>query len=263
MKPREISLNAPTNGKSLNGHQQNGNGHPISSQIKPNGSAELRNGQNVAEYDVVDDEPLSARLDTPMHAEAHHLPEREKIEQIADKFADIMHILGLDLTDDSLKGTPQRVAKMYVQEVFQGLNPENKPEAKLFDNKYRYGQMLVEKDITLHSYCEHHFVPISGLCHVGYISSGKVIGLSKINRIVRYYAKRPQVQERLTEQIAAELKEILQTEHVAVVIDADHMCVSTRGVEDCASSTLTSHYSGQFDSAQGRQEFWNYLKHER
>lgn len=263
MKPREISLNAPTNGQSFNGHQQNGNGQPVKNQIKTNGAPDLKNGHNGAEYEVVDDEPLSARLDTPMHAEAHHLPESEKIEQIADKFADIMHILGLDLTDDSLKGTPQRVAKMYVQEVFQGLNPENKPAAKLFENKYRYGQMLVEKDITLHSYCEHHFVPITGVCHVGYVSSGKVIGLSKINRIVRYYAKRPQVQERLTEQIAAELKKVLQTEHLAVVIDADHMCVSTRGVEDCASSTLTSHYSGQFDSAQGRQEFWNYVKQER
>lgn len=263
MKPREISLNAPTNGQPFNGHQQNGDGQPVKNQLKTNGAPDLRNRHNGIEYEVVDDEPLSARLETPMHAEAHHLPESEKIEQIADKFADIMHILGLDLTDDSLKGTPQRVAKMYVQEVFQGLNPENKPAAKLFENKYRYGQMLVEKDITLHSYCEHHFVPITGVCHVGYVSSGKVIGLSKINRIVRYYAKRPQVQERLTEQIAAELKKVLQTEHVAVVIDADHMCVSTRGVEDCASSTLTSHYSGQFDSAQGRQEFWNYVKQER
>jgi GTP cyclohydrolase I len=263
MKPREISLNAPTNGQVINGQKHNGKGEGLNGQASTNQASYLRNGHSSTDYEVLDDEPLSTRLDTPMHPEAHHLPESEKIEQIADKFADIMHILGLDLTDDSLKGTPQRVAKMYVQEVFQGLNPENKPAAKLFDNKYRYGQMLVEKDITLHSYCEHHFVPITGVCHVGYVSSGKVIGLSKINRIVRFYAKRPQVQERLTEQIAAELKEVLQTEHVAVVIDADHMCVSTRGVEDCASSTLTSHYSGQFDSPQGRQEFWNYLKSER
>lgn len=172
-----------------------------------------------------------------------------------------MHILGMDLEDDSLRGTPQRVAKMYVKEVFQGLNPANKPQARLFENKYQYGQMLVERNVKLHSYCEHHFVPITGFCHVAYVSSGKVIGLSKINRIVRYYAKRPQVQERLTEQIAAELKNILETEHVAVIIDADHMCVSTRGVEDGGSSTLTSHFGGVFNNESKRMELMHYLYH--
>lgn len=263
MKPREISLNTPANGKALNGQRHKGYAPSVSSTVNNQDIEEPAQNLAVADYELMGDEPLSARLDTPMHEEAHLLSDAEKIEQIAGKFADIMLLLGLDLNDDSLKGTPQRVAKMYVKEVFQGLNPANKPRPKLFDNKFRYGQMLVEKDITLHSYCEHHFVPITGVCHVGYISSGKVIGLSKINRLVRYFAKRPQVQERLTEQIAAELKVVLQTEHVAVVIDADHMCVSTRGVEDCGSSTVTSHYSGRFDSPEGRQEFWNYVKQER
>jgi GTP cyclohydrolase I len=150
-----------------------------------------------------------------------------------------MHIMGLDLTDDSLKGTPHRVAKMYVKEVFSGLNPKNKPAAKLFENKYKYSEMLVEKDITFHSHCEHHFVPIYGKAHVAYISNGNVIGLSKINRIVQYYSKRPQVQERLTMQIGNELKEVLGTEDVAVIMDAYHMCVSSRGVNDTNSSTVT------------------------
>jgi GTP cyclohydrolase I len=202
---------------------------------------------------------LGYSMETPMHSEAFKLSDEEKITAIADKFADIMEILGLDLNDDSLKGTPHRVAKMYVKEVFQGLNPKNKPEAKLFENKYRYNQMLVEKDVTLHSYCEHHFVPILGKAHVAYISNGKVVGLSKINRIVRYYAKRPQVQERLTEQIAAELKEMLGTNDVAVYIDATHLCVSTRGVEDTASSTVTTHYSGKFESEQMKSEFLQYI----
>lgn len=197
--------------------------------------------------------------ETPMRKDAFELSDDEKIEQIADKFKDIMHILGMDLTDDSLSGTPKRVAKMYVQEVFQGLNPANKPESKLFDNKYQYGEMLVERNITVQSYCEHHFVPILGVCHVAYISSGKVVGLSKINRIVKYYSKRPQVQERLTEQIAEELKSALNTEDVAVFIDAEHLCVSTRGIEDTGSSTVTTHYSGQFKKKSVRKEFLTYV----
>lgn len=203
---------------------------------------------------------VGSSKETPMRKDAFELSDEEKIEQIANKFKDIMHILGMDLSDDSLSGTPKRVAKMYVQEVFQGLNPANKPESKLFDNKYQYGEMLVERDITVQSYCEHHFVPILGVCHVAYISSGKVVGLSKINRIVKYYSKRPQVQERLTEQIAEELKSALNTEDVAVFIDAEHLCVSTRGVEDTGSSTVTTHYSGAFKKKSVRKEFLTYVR---
>ena len=170
-----------------------------------------------------------------------------------------MHVLGMDLSDDSLKGTPRRVAKMYVKEVFSGLNPSRKPTTKLFDNKYNYDQMLVEKDITFYSHCEHHFVPIFGKAHVAYFSSGKVIGLSKINRIVQYFSKRPQVQERLTVQIAKELKKLLKTEDVAVVMDAKHMCVSSRGVGDTNSQTGTAHFSGKFNDQAVRSEFLNYV----
>jgi GTP cyclohydrolase I len=171
-----------------------------------------------------------------------------------------MEIMGLDLTDDSLKGTPHRVAKMYIKEIFSGLNPANKPAIALFENKYKYNQMLVEKNITFHSNCEHHFVPIFGKAHVAYISSGKVIGLSKLNRIVQYFAKRPQVQERLTMQIAHELKSVLQTEDVAVVIDAKHLCVSSRGVQDISSATVTSYYGGRFEDPKTKEEFLQYLQ---
>lgn len=213
---------------------------------------------HVVEY--AGNQHVGTSKETPMRDDAFELSDDEKVALIADKFRDILEILGMDLTDDSLSGTPHRVAKMYVKEVFQGLNPANKPEAKLFDNKYQYGQMLVEKGITVHSYCEHHFVPILGKCHVAYISSGKVVGLSKINRIVRHYAKRPQVQERLTEQIAEELKSALRTEDVAVYIDAEHLCVSTRGVEDGCSSTITTHYSGAFEKKSVRKEFLEYIR---
>jgi GTP cyclohydrolase I len=171
-----------------------------------------------------------------------------------------MDVMGLDLNDDSLKGTPDRVAKMYIDEIFSGLNPKNKPKVALFDNKYRYNQMLVEKDITFYSNCEHHFVPIIGKAHIAYISSGKVIGLSKLNRIVQYYSKRPQVQERLTNQIAEELKFILGTEDVAVIIDAKHLCVSSRGVQDDNSATVTAFYGGTFNTSAKIVELQNYLK---
>ena len=207
-----------------------------------------------------DDGHLFTNEETPLREDAFALDDALKIELIADHFKSIMHIMGMDLTDDSLKGTPLRVAKMYINEVFAGLNPENKPSVTLFDNKYNYNQMLVEKDITLFSYCEHHFVPIYGKAHVAYISSGKVIGLSKLNRIVQYYAKRPQVQERLTIQIAKELREVLETEDVAVVIDAKHMCVQSRGVQDAASSTITSSFTGRFQEEATRKEFLTYLK---
>jgi GTP cyclohydrolase I len=168
--------------------------------------------------------------------------------------------MGLDLNDDSLKGTPDRVAKMYIDEIFSGLNPNNKPKVALFDNKYQYNQMLVEKEITFYSNCEHHFVPIIGKAHIAYISSGKVIGLSKLNRIVQYYAKRPQVQERLTNQIAEELKFILGTQNVAVIIDAKHLCVSSRGIQDDTSATVTAFYGGTFNTSAKIAELQNYLK---
>ena len=178
-----------------------------------------------------------------------------KIELISSHFEEIMRVLGLDLNDDSLKDTPRRVAKMYVKEVFSGLDPKNKPEVTLFDNKYSYDEMLLEKNIKVHSFCEHHFVPIIGKAHVAYISSGKVIGLSKINRIVDFFCRRPQVQERLTVQIAEELKKILQTEDVAVAITANHMCVILRGIKDHDSSTYTSSFHGKFKEKEYRREF--------
>jgi GTP cyclohydrolase I len=182
--------------------------------------------------------------DTPLRADAFDLSDEEKIDKIEGHFRVIMETLGLDLTDDSLQGTPRRVAKMYVKEVFSGLNPKNRPAARLFENKYNYDQMLVEKDITFYSHCEHHFVPIYGKIHVAYFSSGKVVGLSKINRIVQYFAKRPQVQERLTVQIGKELEKILKTENVGVVVDANHMCVASRGVGDTNSKTGTAYFTG-------------------
>ncbi|MBN1949865.1 MAG: GTP cyclohydrolase I FolE [Bacteroidales bacterium] len=185
--------------------------------------------------------------------------DRLKIDTIAWHFGEIMKTLELDLTDDSLQNTPQRVAKMYVREVFQGLDPDNKPDVTLFENKYNYDQMLVERDIKVHSFCEHHFVPILGKAHVAYISSGKVIGLSKINRIVNYFARRPQVQERLTGQIAEELKKVLETEDVAVLIEADHMCVVMRGVQDQNSNTTTSSYHGRFLDREFRDDFLTHV----
>lgn len=208
----------------------------------------------------VGDEHLSTSIDTPLKSDAFDMSDDEKIKHITEHFTQIMETLGLDLTDDSLKGTPQRVAKMYVKEIFSGLNPANKPKIALFENKYQYNQMLVEKDITFYSNCEHHFVPIFGKAHVAYISNGQVIGLSKLNRIVQYFAKRPQVQERLTVQIAKELQKILNTEDVAVLIDAKHLCVSSRGVQDINSATVTSFYGGKFENELTRQEFLKYLE---
>jgi GTP cyclohydrolase I len=202
---------------------------------------------------------LSSAADTPLRPDAFELDDEEKIEKIEKHFHDIMQILGLDLTDDSLKGTPRRVAKMYVKEVFSGLNPKNRPHARLFENKYNYDQMLVEKDITFYSHCEHHFVPIYGKAHVAYFSNGKVIGLSKINRIVQYLSKRPQVQERLTVQIGQEMERVLHTADVGVVIDANHMCVASRGVGDTNSKTGTAYFSGKFRDENIKREFLNYI----
>lgn len=209
--------------------------------------------------ELIGDEHISTSADTPLKPDAFEMSNEEKKQKIAFHFREIMETLGLDLSDDSLSGTPDRVAKMYVDEIFCGLDPATRPQIALFENKYRYREMLVEKEITFYSNCEHHFVPIIGKAHIAYISSGKVIGLSKINRIVQYFAKRPQVQERLTVQIAEELKKVLQTEDVAVVIDAVHLCVSSRGVQDINSATVTSHYSGKFRSEDTKREFHNYL----
>ncbi len=210
-------------------------------------------------YMVEGDDHFMTSIETPMRPDAFELSDIEKIRQIEYHFREIMHTLGLDLEDDSLQGTPHRVAKMYVEEVFSGLNPKNKPNVKLFDNKYNYNEMLVEKDITLYSHCEHHFVPIIGKAHVAYISNGKVIGLSKLNRIVQYYAQRPQVQERLTIQIANEIKEMTGSLDVAVVIEATHLCVSSRGIKDITSSTVTSSFSGAFEKEDRKKEFLSYL----
>lgn len=192
---------------------------------------------------------------SPLHADAHTFSEAEKIERISKAFAVILETLGLDLTDDSLSETPMRVAKMYVQELFRGLNPEHTPELSTFENHYQYRRMLVEKNITVKSTCEHHFMPILGKAHVGYISSGQIIGLSKINRIVDYYARRPQVQERLTRQILLAMQQALQTEDVIVVLDAKHFCVSARGIEDPHCTTYTIDYSGAFEDPALRNEF--------
>lgn len=210
--------------------------------------------------DLIGDDHISILLETPLREDAFEMKDELKIELIQNHFKEIMHILGLDLNDDSLSGTPHRVAKMFVKEIFSGLNPKNKPETKLFQNKYEYNEMLIEKDITLYSYCEHHFVPIIGKVHVAYISNGQVIGLSKINKLVQYYAKRPQVQERLTIQIAEGLKQALQSEDVAVIIDAVHLCVSSRGIKDTNSSTITTHFSGKFQTESKKAEFISLLK---
>ena len=220
----------------------------------------MDNNLSLAEIEnILGEQHIGTSYDTPLRDDAFDLSDEEKIQTITYHFREIMNTLGLDLTDDSLNGTPRRVAKMYVQEIFRGLDPKNKPATALFENKYRYGQMLVEKNITLYSNCEHHFVPIIGKAHVAYISSGKVIGLSKLNRIVQYYAQRPQVQERLTMQIANELKSVLETEDIAVVIDAVHLCVSSRGIKDVNSSTVTAEYSGVFLENARKEEFLRYL----
>ena len=208
---------------------------------------------------IDDDEHAGTSVETPLREDAFEISDEEKINKIAHYFKGIMETLGLDLTDDSLSGTPLRVAKMYVNEVFSGLNPKNKPIATLFENKFKYDQMVVEKEITFFSHCEHHFVPIYGKAHVAYISTGKVIGLSKINRIVQYFAKRPQVQERLTMQVGKQMMDYLKTEDVAVVMDANHLCVSSRGVGDVNSKTGTAFFNGRFNDDITKQEFLNYI----
>lgn len=212
------------------------------------------------QMDEMGDAHLGADTNTPLRSGAFDLNDDEKMAIIEEHFAEIMHTLGLDLSDDSLQGTPRRVAKMFVQEIFGGLDPARKPRISVFDNKYQYRRMLVEKNIDVTSTCEHHFLPIFGKAHVAYISSGKVIGLSKINRIVDYYARRPQVQERMTRQILEALKEALDTEDVIVMVDAKHMCVHARGIQDTESTTVTVEYSGEFTDPDTRREFLDYVK---
>ena len=210
--------------------------------------------------DKFDDDHLSASLTTPIRDDAFDMSDQEKISLIRDNVEKILHTIGMDLNDDSIKGTPDRVAKMFVNEIFSGLNPKNKPKSLTFENKYKYGEILIEKNITLYSTCEHHLLPIYGKAHVGYISNGNVVGLSKMNRIVDYFSRRPQVQERLTLQIVEELQKVLNTKDVACVIDAKHMCVNSRGINDISSSTITSEFGGKFKNKQTKREFLDFLK---
>ena len=203
---------------------------------------------------------IGTSAENPMRKDAFLLSDSEKIEAIQVDVKNILNTLGMDLTDDSLKGTPKRVAKMFVNEIFGGLNHEKKPKASTFENKYKYGEMLVEKNITLYSTCEHHLLPIVGKAHIAYISNGTVVGLSKMNRIVDYFAKRPQVQERLTMQIVKELQAVLNSDDVACVIDAKHLCVNSRGIRDIDSSTVTSEFGGKFKNSVTKREFLDYIK---
>ena len=230
--------------------------------MKSNNLNERTNGTiiSIDSINLIEDEHVTTSVDTPLRKDTFELSDSKKIKQIEFHFSEIMNILGLDLKDESLTGTPKRVAKMYVKEIFSGLNPANKPVISIFNNIFKYNEMLMEKNITFYSNCEHHFVPIIGKAHVAYISSGIIIGLSKINRIVDYYARRPQVQERLTIQIVNELKKVLKTDDVAIVIEAKHLCVSARGIKDDSSTTITSSFNGKFADDKKRQEFLNYLK---
>ena len=216
--------------------------------------------KDINDFDALGDNHVGTSTNTPLRADAFNLSKEEKIDIIQDDVRRIMETLGLDLSDDSLKGTPNRVAKMFVKEIFAGLDPNKKPKASTFENKYKYGEMLVEKNITLYSTCEHHLLPIVGKAHVAYISNGTVVGLSKMNRIVDYFAKRPQVQERLTIQIVEELQKVLNTNDVACIIDAKHLCVNSRGIRDTDSSTVTSEFGGKFKDKETRREFLDYIK---
>lgn len=221
---------------------------------------EGKNGMSYENIDEIGENHIGTSATTPLREDAFKLSDEEKIEVIQGNVKDILNTLGMDLTDDSLKGTPKRVAKAFVNELFAGLNPANKPKLSTFDNNYKYGEMLVEKNIVVYSTCEHHLLPIVGRAHVAYMSKGKVIGLSKMNRIVEHFAKRPQVQERLTMQVVQALQEALGTDDVACVIDAKHLCVNSRGIKDIESSTVTSEYGGQFKNKDTKREFLDYIK---
>jgi len=210
--------------------------------------------------DEIGNNHIASSEQNPVRDDAFKLTDDEKIELIKKDVENILTTLGMDLTDDSLKGTPNRVAKMFVKEIFGGLNPAKKPSSSTFENKYKYNEMLVEKNITVYSTCEHHLLPIVGRAHVAYISNGTVVGLSKMNRIVDYFAKRPQVQERLTIQIVKELQKVLNTDDVACIIDAKHLCVNSRGIRDIESSTVTAEFGGKFKNENTRKEFLDYIK---
>ena len=210
--------------------------------------------------DEVGNNHIATNEETPIRSDAFDISDDEKIERIKKDVEHILETLGIDLTDDSLKGTPNRVAKMFVKEIFGGLNPAKKPSSSTFENKYKYNEMLVEKNIVVYSTCEHHLLPIVGRAHIAYISNGTVVGLSKMNRIVEYYAKRPQVQERLTIQIVRELQKVMNTENVACIIDAKHLCVNSRGIKDIESSTVTAEFGGKFKEDAVRKEFLEYIK---
>ena len=219
----------------------------------------LENSNGLDLIEEMGNDHVTSSAETPLRDDAFDISDEEKIETIKEHFRKIMETLGLDLTDDSLKGTPQRVAKMFVKEIFGGLDPKNYPSTSTFDNKYKYGEMLVEKNIVVYSTCEHHFLPIVGRAHVSYISNGRVIGLSKMNRIVDYFAKRPQVQERMTKQIVQALQHALGTEDVACVIDAKHLCVNSRGIRDIDCSTVTAEFGGQFKQESVKRDFLDYI----
>lgn len=214
-------------------------------------------------FEMIGDNHQMTSAETPLRADAFEKSDKEKMATIENHFYHIMEEMGLDMTDDSLRGTPHRVAKMFIQEIFSGLNPANKPKIAVFDNSYNYDKMLVEADISFNSTCEHHFLPIIGKAHIGYVSSGKVIGLSKLNRIVDYYSRRPQVQERLIMQIFNELKSVLETEDVIVVMEAKHLCVSSRGINDESSFTSTIQYGGIFNEKENRNDFFSLIKKEK
>ena len=214
-------------------------------------------------FEMIGDNHQMTSAETPLRADAFEKSDKEKMAAIENHFYHIMEEMGLDMTDDSLRGTPHRVAKMFIQEIFSGLNPANKPKIAVFDNSYNYDKMLVEADISFNSTCEHHFLPIIGKAHIGYVSSGKVIGLSKLNRIVDYHSRRPQVQERLIMQIFNELKSVLETEDVIVVMEAKHLCVSSRGINDESSFTSTIQYGGIFNEKENRNDFFSLIKKEK
>jgi len=221
---------------------------------------ELNSKMNDERIEEIGDNHVATSAKNPLRANAFSISDEEKIDKIQESVKDILYTLGMDLEDDSIQGTPKRVAKAFVNELFMGLNPKNKPSASTFDNNYNYGEMLVEKNIVVYSTCEHHLLPIVGRAHVAYISNGKVIGLSKMNRIVEYFAKRPQVQERLTMQVVQAMQEALGTEDVACVIDAKHLCVNSRGIKDIESSTVTSEFGGKFKEKETKKEFLQYLQ---
>jgi len=221
---------------------------------------EISSKMNDERLEEIGENHVGTSAKTPLRADAFDISDEEKINKIQESVKDILHTLGMDLTDDSLQGTPKRVAKAFVNEIFMGLNPKNKPSASTFENNYNYGEMLVEKNIVVYSTCEHHLLPIVGRAHVAYISDGKVIGLSKMNRIVEYFSKRPQVQERLTMQVVQAMQEALGTQDVACVIDAKHLCVNSRGIKDIESSTVTAEFGGKFKEKDTKREFLDYLK---